>query len=327
MIQPFHRRRAVLTGSLALVLLGCSENISNAPSGDQMADHLQQFLTGNAAARLDANGRFLLASPESPHGVPMITPDRAKDLATAFLRTWGRSHRRIWEAQRGAPIDVGSLRASPRVYFAQTPHGPLSGVHDGAYQRPVGPWYIVHFLHGGDPVIGVAVSAYSTDLKIRNGVIVQPRDGGNYFVSRGVAAGPGDRAPYVPVSPEDAVEAVSKRTGAKVQSVPELVVRSAGWSPLRSQWRIVLDQEVEVLVRRAADRTGPGERRRVRELFLGPGAVLSVPAPGQQGSIRLPVQSFSGNRESPVASVFIEVPTRPQMAVEFDQVVQTGEGQ
>lgn len=82
-------------------------------------------VAGVAAAALGPDGRFTLAAEKSANGDAIISPAQARRLAQAFLRTFGSTFLPGWVEDRGGPIDLASLTASPRVFFAQTPYQPL----------------------------------------------------------------------------------------------------------------------------------------------------------------------------------------------------------
>jgi hypothetical protein len=283
---------------------------------------VREYVSGDAAARLDREGRFILPEPRAPDDIPIITPSRARELAAAFLRTWGEPLLIPWERQRGGAIDLGNLRLSPDVYFAETPHARFPDGFHGAYRRMFGPWYILHFTSGGEPVLGVAVSAYSTDLEVRNGTIHQPVEGGSYFTAWAVAAAPTAGFAYHPVSPEAAVAQVSARTGAKVTDVPALTLRNAGWLQLLAHWRVTLDRPVQVVRTHAPGSSAPGEAAAVRDLYVAPGGKLFVAARQQPAASRIWASRHAAGLKDGRA---VEVPRRGEMPTEFDEVELTGE--
>jgi hypothetical protein len=282
-----HPRSSGCAMMVISVLCGCDSEQQNPVQAVMTQPNVTLHVTGNALAHIDGTGRFVLEDPRGPDGIPIISPERAKELAAAFLRTWGESHSGVWEHQRGAPLSTGSMRVAPRVYFAATPHSRFPDGYHPAYQRMFGPQYLVFFTSGEVPVLGLAISAYSTDLEIRNGLVHQPLEGGSYFMSRAVSASP--PASYVPM-----------RTG---------------WHPLLALWRVRLDRPVNILPHDpTTPRIPPGP---VRELFVGPGKSLFVPSVRQDASVR----SYAlrrGSTQGP--AVAVDLPRREEMPVSFEEV-------
>jgi hypothetical protein len=174
-----------------------------------------------------------------------------------------------------------------------------------------GPQYLVFFDQGAEPELGVAISAYASDLTIENGNVREPREGGSYFTTHAVARS--GRSPYVPVSPEEAVAIVSERTGAKVTQVPDLILR-AGWHPLLAMWRLRLDRAVTV-TRRGG---GNGAGNAVREVFVSANRKLFVAAADQPAAIRVPAPRSGQPAGAP--EEVIDLPRRPDMPLRFDEI-------
>jgi hypothetical protein len=281
---------------------------------------LQAYVSPTAAGQIGPDGRFLLATPRAPDDIAIITPDRARELAIAFLHTWGHSHADVWKHQRGSAINPGSLQLIDRVYFARSPHGRFPDGHHGAYRRMLGPWYVLHFTDGREAVLAVAISAYSTDLEIRNGAIRQPAEGGTYFMTSAVAATSAVRGPYYPVTPEDAVALAGKLTGARIDAAPELVLR-AGWHPVMSAWKLTLDRPVSVTRKNVRGTSAPGERVATREIYVGSGNVLLIPVHAQPAGTRMLTENLPGR-----SAATLNVPRRGELPVAFDEVTVADEG-
>jgi hypothetical protein len=313
---------------LAVLVLvsACDRADLNPTESTDVAPDIKAFVAGEAARHLGPDGRFSLASARAPDDVPIITSERARELAEAFLRTWGESHAPVWERERGEQINIGALELSPVVYYALTPHGRFPDGYHGAYRRMVGPWYILHFTSGGEPVLGLAISAYSTDLTIEDGLIRQPREGGTYFEPRAVAKTSRARHGYSPMTPEDAVALVGSVTGAQVTDVPELVVRNSGWDPLLAHWKLTLDRPVRVIRKEVRGSSAPGERAAVREIYVAPGGILLIPGHGQPASERMAVVTDVWSRAANPPHVFVDVPRRGSAPVRYDEVVLDAEG-
>jgi hypothetical protein len=277
---------------------------------------LHHYLAESAAAKTGPDGRFVLAAPHSPDGAPIITPERAGQLARSFLLSYGRFLGPAWQRQRGAPVNWESLEMDPRILFAESPYQRFPDTYHPADRRHFGPWYLVHFSSGGAPVLAVAVSAYATDLQIADdGRVVEPFLGGEYFSTVAVSLDPSvGPTQYLPVTAEEAAMHVASQTGARVAEVPRLVLRDEQWHPVLAQWRVVLDRPVHVR------RGGDGERIAVREVYVSSKRRLAIPQPAQPGGKRVRVTAGpSRGREDP-PEVEVHVPQRAGMPTEFDVV-------
>jgi len=291
-----------------------------------MATDVRAHVSGPAASNL-RDGGFRLAPARAPDDVAIISTAQARDLAAAFLRTWGHSHQPVWESQRGAPINVGTLRLSPETYFALTPHARFPDGYHRALRRAYGPWYILHFRDASGPVLGVAVSAHATDLRIEDGLVRQPEEGGNYFATFAVPLTSHAHASYHPLSPEEAVVQVATATGARITEVP-ILVRRAGWHPLLSLWHLTLDRPVQVRPRRAPGKADPAAAVAVREIYCGPGGALFIPSPSQAPSIRMAGTRPPPWNAGPRVDGNVELPRRANFPVDFQEVEsEAGRGQ
>ncbi|HEX8246308.1 MAG TPA: hypothetical protein VF541_22585, partial [Longimicrobium sp.] len=117
------RRSAAFALVVSSFLGGCENSQQNPMHAVMIQPNVTNHVTGNALAHIDAAGHFVLEAPRAPDDLPIISPERARELAAAFLRTWGESHAGVWEHQRGAPISTGTLQVASRIYFAASPHG------------------------------------------------------------------------------------------------------------------------------------------------------------------------------------------------------------
>lgn len=228
-------------------------------------------VTGAAARALGPDGRFRLGSAESLNGDRMINADQARKLSLAFVRTFGRFFEPTWEQDRGEAIDLATLEASERVYFAQSPYGSLSrsDVH-AAYRRNHGPYFVVTLLSHGTPVVIMGVSALATDYAVsETGQLVVSQSNGMAFLHEGI---PLNGTEYRPMSPEEAVHYAATMTGVRVVSVPELVITSAKDSPTIARWKVDLESDVSV-------QTPDGRARSTRTILVGSqrAARLSIP--------------------------------------------------
>jgi hypothetical protein len=292
-------------------LVACDKPSLNPTTPSARAPEIRAYVTGDAAQTLAAGGRFVLAPPPPEIEGPLITPEQAGEFAVAFARKWGRFYAEDWSKERGSPVDPASLSADPRIFYAETSFGRVPDGFHPAFRRAYGPWYLVTLVQGGKPALLVAVSAYNTDLKIdAHGLLVHPMHSGNDFHAVGIAARTG--TPGVrPITPEQAVEAVGRRTGARTQRTPDLHLLGKGQHPANAVWKLNLDQPVRVRV--------AGTERQVRTVFVGEGGRYYIPSSrqptGYQGTgIRY---DASGQRIGPD---FLDVPAKPGGVLAFDEV-------
>jgi hypothetical protein len=277
---------------------------------------LHRYLEKSVAAKTGPDGRFALAAPHSPDGTPIITPERAGQLAKSFLLSYGRFMGDVWAGQRGAPVYWDQLEMDPRILFAESPYQRFPYTYHPADRRHFGPWYLVHFGSGGAPVLTVAVSALSTDLQIaRDGRVLEPFLGGEYFKTAAVSLDPSvGPTQYAPVTPEEAAAHVASRTGAMVAEVPRLVLRDDHWHPVLAQWRVVLDRPVHLR------RKEGGERVAAREVYVSSKRRVAVAQAAQPAGKRVHYTSgpSRGRDEPPQAE--LHLPRRPDVPTEYDVV-------
>ncbi|HEX8431993.1 MAG TPA: hypothetical protein VF625_11920, partial [Longimicrobium sp.] len=138
------QRGKALPALLAVALSAAAcERFADSPTEARMPD-VSPYVTTEVAEQLTLEGRFRFPTPRAPDDIPIISEGRARELAVAFLRTWGHSVVPRWAWERNSPIDAGSLSPASRVYFAHSPHGRLpDDLYHPAIRRIYGPMYIV----------------------------------------------------------------------------------------------------------------------------------------------------------------------------------------
>lgn len=297
---------AVLSGTM-----GCEQARTGPMGAPVIAPALRNYVTGQAAADLDPQGQFAHAGAPVESDLPMITPAHAAEMAVAFVRTWGRHYKAIWEKSRGGSIDLASLQPDARVLFADTPYGRFPDGFHPAFTRAFGPWYLVTMKDGAAPVMVIAVSAYNTDQPIDgHGFLVQPRLGGNDFETLVI---PRDTAGFRPLSPEEAVNRIGRETGVRVERTPELHLMDYTRHPAIAVWKLALERPVAVRRGNAAPVSYE------KTLFAGPMGRYYLARPTQPGSIETYAIRYtaSGERLGPATAI---VPVRPGHPAEFDEV-------
>jgi hypothetical protein len=292
-------------------LAACDKPSLNPTTPSARAPEIRAYVAGDAAQNLETGGRFVLAPPPAEIDGPLITPEQAGEFAVAFARKWGRFYIEDWSKERGSPVDPASLSPDPRIFYAETSFGRVPDGFHPAFRRSYGPWYLVTLVQGGKPALQVAVSAYNTELKIdAHGMLVHPMHSGNDFYAVGIAARTG--TPGVrPITAEQAVEAVGRRTGARTERTPTLHLLGKGQHPANAIWRIDLDRPVRVRV--------AGTARQVRTVYAGQGGQYYIPSArqpaGYQGTgIRY---DAAGQRIGPD---LLNVPAKPGGVLAFDEV-------
>lgn len=295
---------------------------------------VKPYVTEQVAKQLTPEGRFQLALARAPDDIPIITAERARELARGYLRSWGPASVPRWAWERGGSLDPGAITPASRIYFAQTPLGRIpDDLYHPAIRRIYGPMYIVPLESGGEVVTLLCISAYSTDVEINSrGLIETPRLGGSFFFSKAVAPNPRDpRFHFVAVSPEEAVKHVAEQTGARVTEVPELVLL-AGYHPASAAWRIKLDRPARV--RRIALPTPPGvvlpapdaTPFAVSELYVANNYILTVPSNNQPPHKRINYPTGPGEPRGQQPSKMHDLPRRGELPILHEAVAFEKEG-
>lgn len=249
---PFHRlqRPAIRTAlaAWAVLLTACQDSpVSEPATLPPTLETMRQYVTGEAATNLSATGQFQLRSPGSDDPAE-ITGEQAIALAALWPRQFGPWLHDHLESQRGGRIELTALMPCGDAAYAVSPYSPMEGAlatkpEVQAARRVYGPWWIISLCsRSGTPQLSVAVSAYSTDLRIENGEIRLPALGGEWFSVEGIPSVAG--ADFLE-KPERLVQRLALHTGARVSEVPELIIpdRRDGF-PNHARWRVTLERPV-----------------------------------------------------------------------------------
>lgn len=307
------RTASLLCIASSLLLAGCDgPNIT----GPEVPVDVRPFVTGAAAEALTVDGLFALAPPAPPSTRPIISPERARLLASAYVASFGQSLKPYWEKDRGGAIDLTDLQADPRVFYASTPYEPFPDGYHSAFGRGLGPYYLVRMMSGRSAVLLVAVAAYATEVEIdAEGKIHRPVQRGNEFVSHGVPANPSRPNRASLPSPEEAVAGVGRLTGARVSEVPELVGVGLPLGPFSSLWKLTLDRSVRV-------RAKSGRIVETRHLYVGsePGRRLMTPSSDQPTEYAMPaIRVNPTGEELGTETVYVRI--QPGQPTIFEEVV------
>jgi hypothetical protein len=263
---------------LAAVLLAPACGDSGITDPGTIQD-VRPYVTGTAAASLNGKGLFVFPPPASPSALQIMTPERARELAEAYVRTDGAFYKEDWEKWRGARIDLASLRADPRVLYVQSPFGLVPEGYHRSYTRELGPHYLVRMMSGREWVLYIAISAYAIEIEIdAAGKIQRPPIGrGGEF---GVQPISSDTTYAQIFTPEQATILAGHLSRVRVSEVPVLVQQQMPYSPTISLWKVKLERPVRVHAAQSARTLD------VSEVYIGPQKALrlQIPLPNQPTS-------------------------------------------
>jgi len=321
-IPPFPNTRKFLRlplHSAAILAAGCVLACTDerAITQTEHVPSIRGLVTSDVAARLTPDGRFILPEPRRPFDTPIVTPARARELAAAFLKTWGRTVVAHWGSQRGTRLDAADAVIEPRLYYADSPYERFPDTYHPADRRGYGPMYLAYVDISGERVGVVAVSAYATDLGInRLGLIEEPPLGGAYFFTHMVADHPRDvRERLVVPTPEEAAEAAAKASGRKVSRVPGLALPSVPWHPALAMWEVSLDGPITVHRRGSSSAS-----ESTTTVFVGPGPTFLIPAKEQAATTRAFYAAGPSEHGRPSPSGSVLLARRPGMHWQYESV-------
>lgn len=297
--------RLSLSRTALLLLLGCPllASCDRPPSAAQPLHpgDVRTFVTPAVAGQLTPEGRFPLVGP-APERYPQISPEKAAEIAVAWVRTFGSFFRPYYERDYGARIEFDELEVVSPVWYAAAVYEAVPEDASPAYRNAFGPHYLLYLGRQGVPVLGVSVAAFAGSSIGADGVLTHPPHSGNEVIAYGVAPG---RGFSYPVSPEQAARVAATASGARVAAPPELINPHRDYHPYHARWKITLERPVEV--RR---RSGRGALV-TPELYVGPRGELLVPAGAQEDAAGdLPLESggsFTLRRRSGRPVVFEQV--------------------
>lgn len=265
------RRRA---GAVLLCMAAAACDRSSSTPEPLTVDNLQASITPDLARQLGPDGRFVLPAP--PHeSYPQITAEEAAALALAWARKFGRFVRPHLERDYGQHIDFTALTVGSPAYYAASPYEPVPPRYSPGIRNGFGPHYLVYLVHGGRPVVSVAIAAF-TEARVVDGELQMPIRGGMEFATAGVPPGDGFS---MPLSPEAAVRRVNSLSGARATAVPELVAPYHQFTPQFARWRITLDRPVNA-------RPRSGAARATREVYVGLRGEIAIPADEQPSEVK-----------------------------------------
>jgi hypothetical protein len=267
-------------GLLVTLIAACTDQNASLAPGHGAG--LEQFVTGAAANALNATGQFTMP-PAASEELPVISQAQAESFALGLIkRSVADGGLAGAETERGMSIAWSDLSVCRRTLYAKSSWLPLdasvaASPYGPALQRGYGPYYLVSLCdQGRAPALLIAVSAYSTDLSLEDGMIVYPRVGGAWFQWRGI---PPDQEAELAVGPEQAVRYAAQFTGRKVTAVPDLILpdrKDGGAADAR--WRVELDSPVTLRTKHSGQSVAVGSVY-VRWPKRTPSAVIDVQVP------------------------------------------------
>lgn len=197
------------------------------------------MVTGAAAAALDSSGRFT-ATVVDRAGPPEITASDATTLAAAWAKGFAKYVVPALAKDRGAAIDLASLRPCGTPYYGNTAYQPPLTAPQGVQNQYAAHWFVTLCDDAG-AAIDLAVAATAVGLHANGEQITFPRMSGNEFFPRTIRSGDA-----VPITPERAVAVATRATGRRVTAIPELVLPESHIVPQYARWRLLLDAPVSV---------------------------------------------------------------------------------
>lgn len=323
-VTPCRRSLRVTLGSLGVSWLASIACESSVAPDDPPVPDVSAVTTGAALSNLQG-GRFQLPVPTAG-SLPEITAVQAEALAIAWRVDFGPQIQATLSSDRGAPVDPTILHVCRRTLYAQSSYLPVAvDLFADPRARPIirafGPWWIVSLCApNGDLHVVLGVSAYSTDLELRDGHVVTPPIGGQWFFAVGARVG----TTRLPLAPEEAVLQAAHATNRRVVSVPRLLASANTIGPPQlAHWRFDLESPVEVT---RPDATAPDL---VAQLYVRRDLAVSVTRIRIAALVQPPVDSAFYNISDAIGQPAPDPPvyapiyfTRdPATATRFDDVV------
>lgn len=242
-----------LPAVLATVLAGCDS--PTAPEFTRPRPDVRSLVTEEVAARLDANGHFLLPTPLAPGGRAILSPAEAFALARGFLQTFLANPnftaipgtldpRRVIEEAHGRPIDWSEVSVGTEILYAGTYIEVLPDSAPNHAHNPYGPKYFAPLIHDGRQAASLSVAAYATDVSVApDGLLKYPTSHGGEFRTAAVRF---DDPVGLPMTPESAVSFAVGELSVRVSAVPRLRIAELPWAPHAARWRLELEEPVRV---------------------------------------------------------------------------------
>jgi hypothetical protein len=308
---------------LLIVISGCLGASEDAKPPELTPHLMASLVTGAAAANLDASGHFRLQGP-SGAGPRQLSRREAEALAAIWPVQFGPWIQPALEKEHGGPITFSDLRVCGKALYAGSPFEPIDlAVAEptaAPAQRVFGPWWLATLCNvSGVPELSLGISAYATDITIKDGRMVLPVIGGEWFSPEGIPLGAEDD--FI-LSPERAAERVATKTSHKIREVPQLIVplRRQGF-PNHPHWRLLLDTKAAVQTEtnkqgRAEDHLYIGRRPTDRSNTLA----VAAPSQPEEVTVSYLANVKIGALPGPIEYKQIHVRRVPDLPIAFDSV-------
>jgi len=220
------------------VTAGCQDQASIVPPDDSGIN--RAFVTGAAAAALDADGRFALESAGT-WARAELTESQAVVLTDYYARKLAPTLPSYFERSHGQPIDFAQLRQCGRVYYAASPYLEPPSSTPRALVNTLSPRWLVTYCDGNElPALSVSVASTATSLRLLEGSIDPASEVGMEFEADGIPAGAA-----TPMAPERAVERLAQEARRRVATVPRLVLPGFPYVAATARWQLDLETPVE----------------------------------------------------------------------------------
>lgn len=230
----------LLSGSLAVIVLtSCAAPEQTGPH--QAPEALAASVTGEAARRLGADGRFILPAPQVEN-YSVLSEAEARGAAEYAARNLASLAGPLLRSQHGSPIHWASLTVCGPSYYAQSPFTSLPGnLPDAALHYLGSHWVVAVCSSDGRATLSIAVAAGAVEIREMPG---------GWFIPPGAIRMVGIPPTWegaLPVSPEGAVILAAERSKAKVATVPVLYAPNPFDAfPQGAYWRFEMDATVEL---------------------------------------------------------------------------------
>ncbi len=290
----------------ATSLLACQEQRPESPTAVESAS-IKNMVTPSVAAALTATGAFSSTSALPNGGMAVISPERAAELAVAYMREFGPHIRDNIEQHHGAQVDLTQLKAEPQVLLSESPYNALPANAGMPFHRALGSYYLVRLRNSSDPVLSVAVSVHATNIDVELGGKMRAIGAlGNEFRTWVIPKA----SPSQPnISPEQAVVATYRAFGELIAEPPRFVRAGAEFTPHIGHWRVVLAKPIQLSPINLATTES------TNVVYLGANGKFGVPTELQSGKL-VHFRTSSDTAESSMT-----LGTRPNLAVALREVL------
>jgi hypothetical protein len=213
----------------------------------------KQYVAGAAAAALNPKGHFVIPATTSGWSRAELSETDAAAIAGIWVRQFSPTNPQWYEEAHGSKIDFASLHRCGRAFYALSPYiEPGKEFNPSELNAVASKWLLTYCDASEIPSVSVAVATTATYVRITNGRIDGRSLRGMEIFACGIPAGS-----TIPISPERAVEGLSRASGKRIMTVPRLIIPGS-WHGQGAQWMLETEAPVEVQSvsgKRGTDRT------------------------------------------------------------------------